>query len=254
MSDPVAICLVLPFALIAGSLVHEGGHWAMAAALRCEPRVVCLGFGRQLCQVRLFGVHLVLRAVPLGGHVLLVPMGRRRRNALAAVLAAGPAANMLAVSAALLVWQSGVVSPAIALVFVGGHAISLANTLLPSVDAATGQPDPTDGYKIFVWATGRDEDLLEKCYAPIVAGAAPERRPLMTADFAEALFHSVRPDRNEPWGRQQARNGLETVLERGQLNPYEHLTVQKRLQRDLEEDLRALIAQGEKEVDAQEQG
>ncbi len=73
---------------------------------------------------------------------------------------------------------------------------------------------------------------------------APPRTggPAMPSDFAEALFHSVRSDRNEPWGRQQAMDGLRAALARGRLNPYEHLAAQKRLQRDLEEQLQDLVA------------
>ena len=245
MSEFVAVWIVLPFALVAGTIVHEGGYWATAAALRCDPRVVWLGSGRQLWQAQALGVQLVGRLVPFGGHVMLVPMGRDRCNAYAAVTAAEPAANLLALGAVLLVWRLGAIPPAVVVLVAGGQAVALASALLPGIDHATGRPDHNDRRKLLLWATGRDEDILQRFHAPIVAHAAPDWRPAMTGDFAEALFHSVRSDRSEPWGRQQAMDGLRAVLARGRRNPYEHLAAQKRLQRDLEVELRALIDQAD---------
>ena len=179
MIEFVTFWIVFPVGLVVGSIIHECGHWAAAVALRAEPRLVCLGYGRQLLQVRALGVHLVLRACPLGGHVLLVPMGRERRNAYAAIIAAGAAADLVALLATLLAcWAwggKGTIAPTAFLAFAGAQAVSLANTLMG--DPTEGHPDRSDRTKLIAWATGRDDDLLEKAYAPLVARYTLERRP-----------------------------------------------------------------------------
>ena len=163
-----------------------------------------------------------------------------------ACAAAGPGANALAMLAVLSAWRAfgdmipGPAALAGALAFAGAQGISLLGTLLPTGDAPFRRPEASDGALLLAWATGRDGDMLAQAYAPLVARLPPERRPAMTVDFAETLFHAIRCDRDEPHGRAQAMDGLRAVLKRGGLNPYEHLAAQKRLQRDLEEQLEAM--------------
>lgn len=244
MPEFITFWIVFPAGVFIGSILHECGHWAAAVALRCEPRVVCFGQGRQIGQVRALGVHLVLRAVPLGGHVMLVPMEHKRRNARAAFIAAGVAANLGALLAALAAfWAWGGVDTVVdtaLLAFAGAQAIGVLEFLLAEVEGLSGQ---SDREKLIAWATGRDDDILEKAYAPLVARLEPERRPARTRDFAEVLFHTLRPDREEPWGRQQAMDGIRSVLARGQLNQIEHIATQKRLMIYLEKELEYLASQ-----------
>jgi membrane-associated protease RseP (regulator of RpoE activity) len=89
----------LALAVLAYTAVHEAGHALAALALGLPLAGVSLGVGPVLASVKIRGVSLELRAIPLSGaarfddRVLDDP---RLRSRLAACAAAGPAANVLA--------------------------------------------------------------------------------------------------------------------------------------------------------------
>ena len=97
-----AVCLGI--CVIAGALIlHEGGHAIAALLTGIRTREILVGFGPSLFKVRIRGVAVSLRVLPLGAGVDIDDDGYRVAPAWkkAVLLAAGPAANLLGCLAAL---------------------------------------------------------------------------------------------------------------------------------------------------------
>lgn len=206
--------------LFAAALLHELGHFAAGAALRCGPRLLCIGLGPALLRRRVGAVWVVLRPVPLGGYVLLPPRSQRRRLASLLVTAAGPAANLFAL--VLLGGARGALPGEVWFVASLAQSLVLCGSLLPSVHRIGAMRMPSDGSKMLTLLVRPRSYGCEALYAGVAARMLPQGdAPAMTAAFPEIVLQMGRPDRREPWGRRQAIEGLGAVATSAAANPME---------------------------------
>lgn len=84
-------------------VIHEFGHALMARALGWRVRRVCIGSGRPLWRGEVWGLPVVVRAVPLSGYVEPVPRHLRQpRLREFLIFAAGPGIELAAAALPLL--------------------------------------------------------------------------------------------------------------------------------------------------------
>lgn len=98
-----ALCC-LPVLPIVAVLMHEIGHAVIAWALRYSVQEVCIGVGRVLFSLRICGIPVLLRGIPIAGYVRFIPpaVGRHRwRDAL--ILLSGASVNLGC--AAAVIWM-----------------------------------------------------------------------------------------------------------------------------------------------------
>jgi len=121
---------IVALVIVLGVLVflHEGGHFLAARAVRARVSIFSFGFGRRLVGVTRGGTDYRISLIPLGGYVRIHGLGPDESTAVgaeqenepllprwqrAAVLIAGPAANVVgAVAFLALAFMIGVQVPA----------------------------------------------------------------------------------------------------------------------------------------------
>lgn len=211
--------------VVAALLVHEGGHVLAALATGQVPRVLTLGRGPLIARCRFGTLAVALRAVPVTGYVLIEPGDRRW--AYAAMVAAGPAANLLAFTAAVWAqgrWPDSTAPPAI-MVYQGLYA---AMALLPRRGRVAGIALASDGLQLYRLARAPAWAPLSTAYAGLMAAVEPAGSPARapTPPAAALCFALARPDQYaDPWARGEIVASLRALLAGGGLVPRERAIV-----------------------------
>lgn len=204
--------------LIVGSIAHEGGHAICGALAGIRPRLVNIGLGRPLVRFNLAGTWITVR-LGLFAAGWMLPEPSDRRWARFALVAGGPAGNLVLLAASIVIasaytgtfawlWPVGAVQ-------IGG----LIETLLPMKRTVAGSAAVTDGLAL-LRLLQRPPASLAKAYAgrlrPYLPESSPPSPPSRYA--REILFETTRFDRwTEAWARRDALMHLRALLVRSDL-------------------------------------
>ncbi len=213
---------------MAGTIAHEGGHFLVATAMQLHPRVVTIGCGPTAAHFRVGKTDMVLRLLPLGGSVQLLPAETKRRAALAAFALGGVLGNatLFALLAAISATDRRL-SAWLALIAVVQLVMTLIN-LIPFSFKRNGFPVRSDGLFLVSTLFGRGMPTLADCQAALLHSLGPLNgaMPSVSSFTAEIVHQASRRDRfNEEWACRDASAALRRLLTRPDLGRAERAIV-----------------------------
>jgi membrane-associated protease RseP (regulator of RpoE activity) len=148
MFQNILILIVEVFAATAAAaIIHEGGHALATLACRVRLRSFVLGIGPNVLELRARSTDVVLKLLPITGHITRDLT--RRRLASLAITAAGPMANLITLG---LIFIAYLLRPRLVetlLIFGFYEALFVVATLLPLTREVNGVKIGSDGMKIF---------------------------------------------------------------------------------------------------------
>ena len=214
----------LLLSLILGTVVHEAGHAMAARAVGLDVRLFSIGQGAAYLHRRIGGVLFVLRAVPWSGFVAIAVQPGMSPRAYAAMVAAGPAANLLLLACAAGADHAWPRYDTVLEPFGIAQAMLFALTLLPYRSRARGAPRPSDGLQLWTQLVRKPPDMFTKQYAGMAALLLPKDAllPVPSVDAPDLVYQIVRSDRQiDLWAARDAAAAVQRLLRQGCLNTVE---------------------------------